>query len=132
MRYQSTSWNTTAIKSNDEPDIHRKKPLLNLCKTRWAERQIAYTHFHQAYEHIVQALEVIVYDLHHDAGYDENLLGPWSRGTKSRASSFLSAITNFDFVAKFFAQSISRGSTCSVAPSHRETAELDRRHHRGI
>ena len=70
MRYQSNSWNVTAIKSNDEPDTHRKTTLLDLGKTRWAERQNAYTHFHQAYESIVHALE-IVYDLPHDAGYDQ-------------------------------------------------------------
>ena len=100
VRYQSNSWNATAIKSNDEPETHRKTTLLDLGKTRWAERQNAYTHFHQAYEHIVHALE-IVYDLPHDAGYDQNLLEPWSCETKSRASSLLSAIKNFDFIATF-------------------------------
>ena len=37
------------VMSTDELHAHRKQPLLNLCRTRWAERQDAYLHFHQAY-----------------------------------------------------------------------------------
>ena len=53
------------VMSTDEPHAHRKKPILNLCLTRWVERQDAYLHFHQAYPHIVHSLEVIVHNMHH-------------------------------------------------------------------
>jgi hypothetical protein len=37
----------------------QKKVLLDICRTRWAERQEAYTHFYQAFVHVVRALEII-------------------------------------------------------------------------
>ena len=37
----------------------RRKALLHLCQTRWAERHDAYRHFYQVYTFIVEALEVI-------------------------------------------------------------------------
>jgi len=42
----------------------RRKPLLDLCKTRWAERQSAYEHFYQAFVFIKEALEMIGYKQH--------------------------------------------------------------------
>ena len=33
--------------------------MIDLCKTRWAERHSAYKHFYQAFIYIVEALEVI-------------------------------------------------------------------------
>jgi len=38
-----------------------KKPLLDVCRTRWAERHDAYTHFHNAYPFLVQAFEVMIF-----------------------------------------------------------------------
>ncbi|XP_065904945.1 zinc finger MYM-type protein 1-like [Dysidea avara] len=40
-------------------DGTRRKPLLDLCKTRWAERQSTYQHFYQAFVFITEALEMI-------------------------------------------------------------------------
>ena len=51
------------IKQNVVNDTKRK-PLLDLCKTRWAERQGAYHHFYQAYVYITEALELIGYRWH--------------------------------------------------------------------
>lgn len=42
-------------------DSQCRKPLLDLCKTRQAERHSAYKHFYQAYLYIVQTLEFIQY-----------------------------------------------------------------------
>ena len=39
----------------------RRKPLLDVCRTRWAERQSAYQHFYQAFVFITEALELIGY-----------------------------------------------------------------------
>ena len=52
------------IVSENVGDIRRRKPLLDLCKTRWAERHTAYQHFYQAYTYIAGALEVIGYGWH--------------------------------------------------------------------
>ena len=38
------------IVSSNVPEPSRKKPLIDLCKTRWAERQTAYQHFYQAFK----------------------------------------------------------------------------------
>ena len=46
------------IIKNKVPDTKRK-PLLDLCKTCWAERHNSYQHFSQAYAFIVEALEMI-------------------------------------------------------------------------
>ena len=39
----------------------KRKPLLNLCKTRWAERIGAFRHFYQGFTFVVEALEAMVY-----------------------------------------------------------------------
>ena len=45
-------------------DETRRKPLLDVCRTRWAERQSAYQHFYQTYVFITEALELIGYKQH--------------------------------------------------------------------
>lgn len=89
------------IIKHDVPNSKKKQPLLNLCQTRWAERHDAYDHFHRFYPHIITCLEIIAYGLHHDSGYQENLLSPWSPDTKKRASSLLGALTDFSFIMVF-------------------------------
>ena len=37
------------VVSHNVPDAGRRKPLLDLCKTRWAERHSAYQHFYQTF-----------------------------------------------------------------------------------
>ena len=54
------------IVTENVPDSPGRKPLLDLCRTRWAERHSAYQHFYQAYSFIVQALELIGYRRHLD------------------------------------------------------------------
>ena len=49
------------IVTENVPDSPGRKPLLDLCRTRWAECHSAYQHFYQAYSFIVQALELIGY-----------------------------------------------------------------------
>ena len=62
------------IKHNITDDTKRK-PLLDLCKTRWAERQDTYRHFYQAYIFIAESLELIGYRQHLDK-YG-NTFGDW-------------------------------------------------------
>ncbi|CAG2220290.1 unnamed protein product [Mytilus edulis] len=49
----------------------KRKPLLDLCKTRWAERHYAYSHFFDSYLFVVESLDFISYGLHKDK-YDLN------------------------------------------------------------
>ena len=45
-------------------NVTKRKPLLDLCKTRWAERHTAYQHFYQAFVFIVEALKMIGFKRH--------------------------------------------------------------------
>ena len=47
------------IVTHNVEDQAKRKPLLDLCKTRWAERHCAYQHFYQAFVFLVEALEMI-------------------------------------------------------------------------
>ena len=49
------------IVTENVPDSPGRKPLLDLCRTRWAECHSAYQHSYQAYSFIVQAFELIGY-----------------------------------------------------------------------
>lgn len=55
---------------NPEHDSSKRSPLLNLCKTRWVERHIAYRHFYQAYTYIIKAFEIIAMGIHNEEGLD--------------------------------------------------------------
>ncbi|CAG2239250.1 unnamed protein product [Mytilus edulis] len=80
---------------------NKRKPLLDLCKTRWAERHYAYSHFYDSYVFVVESLEFISYGLHKDK-YDLNLYDdPWDNNTKHDAVSLLNTITEFGFIIVF-------------------------------
>ena len=49
----------SAVVTKGVIETSRCKPLLDLCRTRWAERHDAYRNFYQAYMFIVKALELI-------------------------------------------------------------------------
>ena len=78
------------------PDASRRRPLLDLCKTRWAERQDAYRHFYQSYLYLVKTLEIIAYGTHHDKGFNEELMSShWSTKSKADAGSLLASLVTF-------------------------------------
>jgi len=80
-------------------DETRRKPLLDVCRTRWAERQSAYQHFYQAYVFITEALELIGYKRHlekYGATYSD-----WDTTSRSDAQQLLAGITNFEFIVVF-------------------------------
>lgn len=89
---------TDAI-SKSEENQRRKKPLLELCKTRWAERHDAYTRFKQSYPYIVKALENIGYGLHKDELENQHVI--WDSKSKQDAVAILSSLTSFDFLVNF-------------------------------
>ena len=86
------------IKHNITDDTKRK-PLLDLCKTRLVERQDAYRHFYQAYIFIAESLELIGYRQHLDK-YG-NTFGDWDTSSCSDAQQTLASITTFEFITVF-------------------------------
>ena len=84
-------------KLKDHPT--KRKALLQLCKTRWAERHNAYQHFYQAYTFIVEALEMIGYGQHIEE--HGSLFSDWDAENRSAAQQILSSITTFEFILVF-------------------------------
>ena len=80
-------------------DTTRRHPILDLCRTRWAERQEAYEHFYQAYCRIVVTLEVIGHRMHLDTYGDD--YRDWDVSSRSDAQQLLASITRFDFIVTF-------------------------------
>ena len=87
------------VKNKMVHDVARRKALLDLCKTRWAERQNAYRHFYQAYVYIVEALEMIGYGKHIEVHGD--LYHDWDTASRSEAQQILVSITSFEFIVVF-------------------------------
>lgn len=84
------------------PDASRRKPLLDLCKTRWAERQDAYRHFYQAYLYLVKTFEIIAYRMHQDKGFSQQLMAAdWSTKSRADAGSLLASISSFENIVTF-------------------------------
>ncbi|XP_041374266.1 zinc finger MYM-type protein 1-like [Gigantopelta aegis] len=87
-------------KALPEETKHRKG-LLDLCKTRWAARHQAYTHFYQAYIYIITALENIVHGANVDACGLDFREAKWDPKCCSDAASLLASLTSFDFIVTF-------------------------------
>ena len=79
----------------------KRKPLIDLCKTRWAERESAYQHFYQCYVFIIKAFEVISMGLHTEELSANFTDASWDRDSKSTATSLLYSLTDFEFVVIF-------------------------------
>ena len=73
-------------------DPAKRKPLLDLCKTRWAERHSAYQHFYQAFVFLVEALELIGFK-RHLAKYGD-MYADWDPTSRSHAQQVLASITS--------------------------------------
>ena len=87
------------IIAENVPHIGKRKPLLDLCKTRWAERHNAYQHFYQAFTYIVEALELIGYKRHVDKYGD--LYADWDPPNHTEAQQIVASITSFSFIVGF-------------------------------
>jgi hypothetical protein len=79
----------------------RKKALLDICRTRWAERHDAYTHFYQSFVYIVRALEIISTGSAAAEDCDAIYADGWDSHSKSEAQSLLHSIACFDFIVTF-------------------------------
>ena len=87
------------IVSQNVPVEGKRKPLLDLCKTRWTERHSAYQHFYQAFKFLVEALELIGYK-HHLQKYG-SLYADWDPSNRTEAQQILASITSFTFIIGF-------------------------------
>ncbi|XP_029197148.2 52 kDa repressor of the inhibitor of the protein kinase-like [Acropora millepora] len=87
-----------SVISKEVLHAEKRKPLLNLCAIRWAERHSAYIHLYASYLYMVYSLEVIAHALHQGKGYYQ---GNWASKTKQDASGLLASITSFDFILSF-------------------------------
>ena len=82
-------------------EVTKRKPLIDLCRTRWAERHSAYQHFYQCYAFVVKSLEVIGIG-QHSGDLSENFeQATWDHDSKSTANSLLRGITDFEFIVVF-------------------------------
>ena len=83
------------------PDIGKQKPLIDLCKTRWAERHNAYSHFYTSFKYIIIVLELIALGLYRNT-YDEVFrTAVWDSKSKTDASGLLTGLTSFGFIVAF-------------------------------
>ena len=87
------------IVSHNVIDTAKRKPLLDLCKTRWAERHHAYQHFYQTFVFMVEALEVIGFKRHRDKYGD--MYADWDAASSIDAQQVLASITSFEFIIVF-------------------------------
>jgi len=89
-----------SILNNEITQSSKRKAILDLCKTRWAMRHVAYSHFYTSFVYIVKALEVIAYSLHEDT-ISTDFTSGWDTSSKSNASSLLRALCSFEFIVSF-------------------------------
>ena len=77
----------------------RRKPLNDLCKTRWAERHSAYQHFYQGYVFVVEALEMIAFRFQLEKC--GTTYADWDYAGRNEAQQILASVTSFHFVVVF-------------------------------
>ena len=83
----------------NEVNAERRKPLIDLRKTQWAERHSAYQHFYQRYVFVVEALEMIAFRYHllkYRATYAD-----WDYAVRNEAQQILTSVTSFQFAVVF-------------------------------
>ena len=81
-----------------EEEIHscpQRKVVIGLCKTRWAERDIAFEHFYHAYPCIVKALEIINGTCQGIEAYLDDIKVEWETEARRDATAQLNALCNF-------------------------------------
>ena len=72
--------------------------LLGMFKTRWCERDVSYERFYLTMPYIIEALEVMN-GMHADINQLDKMYSKgWSTKDKQEASSYLHALSNFNFI----------------------------------
>ena len=88
------------VAAKDGHPMGLRKPLIDVCRTRWAARQDTYSHFYNAFAFIVKALEVIAHGLHTEV-YSVDVTAGWEAKYRTEASGLLSGIEKFAFIVTF-------------------------------
>ena len=76
----------------------KRKVLVGMCKTRWSERDISYEHFYLAISFMVEAFEIMSGTYPKNNDFDSVYKDGWDSKTKKDATSYLNAITKFEFL----------------------------------
>ncbi|XP_022810041.1 zinc finger MYM-type protein 1-like [Stylophora pistillata] len=107
----------------------KRKPLLDLCKTRWAERHTAYQHFYQAFVFIVEALGMIGFKRHLLKYGDMYVdLDP---ANCNEAQQILASFTSFEFIVVFMTMYLYLAHLAGITVKHqRATVDIVEAHHR--
>ena len=79
-------------KGKEVDDIARREKLKNCCRTRWVEKVDSFETFSNLYHAVVETLFQISSNDHTSKGY------PWNNDSVSKAASYYSAITKFQFL----------------------------------
>ena len=69
--------------------------VIGLCKTCWAERDIAFEHFYLAYPFIVKALEIINGTCQGIETYPDDIKVGWETEARRDATAHFNALCNF-------------------------------------
>ena len=84
------------------PEASRCKGLIDMCRTKWAARHTAYTHFYHAYPYVIAALENISCGANHEMCGDEYQDATRYRKSKDDdAVALLASLATFDFIVSF-------------------------------
>ena len=86
------------MSQNNEISDSKWSFLLDMCKTRWCESEVSYERFYLTMSYIMEALEVMS-GKHADINqFDETFSKEWSAKDKQEVSSYLHALSNFNFI----------------------------------
>ncbi|XP_065651176.1 52 kDa repressor of the inhibitor of the protein kinase-like [Hydra vulgaris] len=76
----------------------RRKILIEMCKTRWSERDALYEHFYLAIPFMAEALDIILGIHSNIEQFNIEFSMDWDAQEKREANSLLNAITKFEFI----------------------------------
>ena len=79
-------------------DAVKRSPLIDLHKTHWAAWNSAYQHFYSCYKFVVVVCEGIGFGLHTDTFSANFCDAVWDPESKSKATSLVYALTNFELI----------------------------------
>ena len=86
------------MSQNNEMNDSKRSILLGMCKTRVCERDVSYERLYLAVPYIMEATEVMN-GTHADRNQlDETYSKGWGAKDKQEASSYLHALSNFNFI----------------------------------
>ena len=89
--YQSTLSNPAVL-------VLKNKVLVGICKTRWSERGVSYEHFYRGIFFMVEAFKIMNGTYPKNNDFDSAYKDGWNSKTKEDATSYLNAITEFEFL----------------------------------